>query len=582
MDHPSAFEDGDYSAGARDISRVWAPAKNSVRDIFNSANQSDRFTIILFQDRVLDVCDGIKSEIAWTTIDSRMERAIQNGGNTCILSAWDRAEHYFSNSTDTVFYLITDGVEDHGSDTGWANSDTEELCRRIRSFCATHNNTQGFYTNLVRSLHDQKNNPINRALETSACFKTKIGGRFDERIVFDMDDISRNFSQDKFLVFHPTDKAQANVNNIITHCSDRYFKVSCKNGRIEQNKLELHIEYKGDTPLEELGVGNNYSFNVDIQSLPDAKHQIYSQTVRVVVNFKLARVAFLPQTRLEGKSVYQKPFKLIEGLFPGIAAEKKPTLIIFDFRKIVAELGQELFNAEARRQGAEISLRLRSKNSKPIPLLTIRYNGEECGNIITIKSSDSKSVVEIEFDKNADPRRYNYLQFAVEGNPKNLDRINSDVCSAYCNDVDLSFVSRSNPWYVSVIWFIILVVIIVFARIIYANFPTRKMNGQLLPEDSYSLLLQGKVRGVLTSKRQSQSFLSELFNGPIVYSTPDGFWTSDLIIKRGRRYDMISILPCDNYVIDGEVRKTPYTIRKHEDFTVENIATGKKLIINYL
>ncbi len=190
--------------------------------------------------------------------------------------------------------------------------------------------------------------------------------------------------------------------------------------------------------------------------------------------------------------------------------------------------------------------------------------------------------IQVEFDRNADAKKYRSLYLVID-DIKNVDRINSLVdCYDYTLDLELTYKVKENPWYVTALLLVILVALLVLTWIIIANFPTRKMFGQLIPEGSYPITIQGRVRCVMTSKSQSQSLLSSLFKGPIVYSTPDSFWTSELIITRGRKFNVINVIPSEDYMIDGMVRTLPYVVHKGSSFEVENIHSNSKTTINYL
>lgn len=582
MDHPDAFYDGDYSDDARAPHKIWEPAKNAVRDIFYAALPNDRFTIILFQNRVLDCCDADKSQLTWEIINTRMETAIKNPYNTCILSAWKKAEEYFSKSTNSVFYLITDGVEDHGDSGEIASRHTDELCEKIKTFCTTHSNTQGFYTNLVLSLHNRNNNAITKALEESSCFKTKVGGRFDDKIVVDIDENKRNFVQRVSLIFHPTDKLPVNLKNIQILSNNPYFDVTPVSGDIINNRLDVEINCKNIVPAN-LCNGDNYSFPIEVLSSMTEKHQIYNQKVNIYANFKLSSVVFLPNQPLIAEAIYQKPFKLLERFFPTIAAEKEPQIIKFDFLELIKESGiSVMFNDEACLKGAEVHLKLNDKKGQSLPIINLSYNGKKCANSFIIKSTDSMSLLEIEFDKSATPKRYSQLYLSVD-KVINVDRINSlPNANDYTIDLELTYQVKENPWYITAICVIVLISLIILLWIIIANFPSRKMFGMLMVDNNYPITIQGKVKCIMTSKAKQQSLISKLFKGPIVYSTPNSYWISDLIISRGRNFNMIDIYPSQDYLIDGMIRTIPYAVIKGNSFVLENIKTKEKRTINFL
>lgn len=584
MDHPNAFEDNDYSSAARDVSKIWNPAKNAVKDLFEQANNNDRFTIILFQDKVLDVCDGNKYELSWEHINNKMEEAITHGGNTCILSAWNCAERYLANSPNAVFYLITDGIEEHDTRAAKdivAIEHTDELCQRIIDFCNTHENTRGFYANLVRSLYDKKNNKINKALEQSNCFIIPVIGRFPD-VEIDMSENKGDYEKRIVLTLQHTDINPVTINNIIVSSTDEYFDVSSPARKIENDKLELVIKYKGNLSSS-IKDNNKHRFKVSIKSNHNEKIQITEHTINVTVNFKLSKVAYLPTTKLKGESVYQKPFRLLERVFPGIAAEKKPTIIEIDLKSIIKEDGHNaVFNDEAIKQNAELTIQIKDKKSSTLPPMSIGYNGKQCGDLITLRSSDEKSIIQITFDKNADPKKYHLLMCVDGRGVKNLDRINFASDCSYSNDMDITFIVKSNPWHVTAIWIIVLLAIILMIRIIIKNLPNKKMHGRLTSGVLENVLLEGKVKCILTNRRRKQSVISSLLNGPVGFSKPDGFWQQELTIKRGRKFNMIEIMPSNDYKIDGEIRTTPYSVFRMADFTIENIKLERTITINYL
>lgn len=584
MNHPNAYEDKNYTDEARDDTKVWWPAKMAVKDILDHAKNDDRFTIILFQDKVLEVIDNKKSELSWSYINSRMEYAVTLGGNTCILSAWNCAERYLANSSDAVFYLITDGVEEHDTHAAKdivAIEHTDELCQRILDFCNTHVNTQGFYTNLVRSLHDKKNSKINKALEQSCCFKIPVIGRFPD-VEIDMSESNRDYEKSIILTLQHTDINPVTIKGIEVSSTDNYFEVISPAGKIDNDKIELIVKYKGNLP-QSIKDNNKYTFSVAFKSRHNEKIQLKEHVIRVTVNFKLSCVAYLPSSKLTGESVYQKPFKLLEKVFPSIAAEKKPTAIEFDLKSIIkGDNHSSVFNDEAIKQNAELTLQIIDRKNKSLPPMTISYNGKECGNLITLKSSDKNSIIQILFDKNANPKKYHFQICIVDGSVKNLDRINFASDCSYTNDVEICFTVKSNPWYVTAIWIIVLLAIVLIIRIIIKNLPNKKMHGQLTSGVLENVMLEGKVKCILTNRRRKQSFISSLLNGPVGFSKPDDFWQQELTIKRGRKFNMIEIMPSNDYKIDGEIRTTPYSVFRMADFTIENIKLERTITINYL
>ena len=134
MNHP----DGDYTVKGLDDTKLWRPAKDCIHSLWTQASPSDEFVILLFQNEVIERIKGCKGTQLndWTSIESKMNKAIEKGGNTCIYRAWQMAEQYFTDNCD--FYFITDGVEDHDNN-GQINedeqADIDAICKKIKEFC---------------------------------------------------------------------------------------------------------------------------------------------------------------------------------------------------------------------------------------------------------------------------------------------------------------------------------------------------------------------------------------------------------------------------------------------------------------
>ena len=68
MTHPNAVTREDYRGeGEPDI--IWKPAKMALKDLFIQAEDEDNFTILLFQESILDIIEGKKKNLNWSDID---------------------------------------------------------------------------------------------------------------------------------------------------------------------------------------------------------------------------------------------------------------------------------------------------------------------------------------------------------------------------------------------------------------------------------------------------------------------------------------------------------------------------------
>lgn len=530
MDHPS----GDYSINARDPSRLWTPAKNCIKSLWKQASSNDEFVILLYQNKILYTIKGFKGSqlYDWDSIESKMEDAIKNGGNTCIFQAWQTAEQYFTDNCD--FYFITDGIEDHDNNNQ-LNEDEQAhidaICRKIDEFCILGIN--GFYTNLKQSENDNINNQISKKIKSS-CFVDLIAGNIVPlSLSLNQEDLNKG-KKTFNLSFKPIDSQRvANVQKLnavfVSHDggllnADTYFRPTISG--ISNNKIELTIEQIVPVPQSLLDQSNSCKLFLNVSSI-DRDFSIFPELITVDVRYYYEKIAYLPSLELHGSSKYHPAFFIssLANLFSGcdFIAEHKPDIISFDFSKMLD--GNRLFNDEAIKHGSSYKLKLVPirdyDNNAEFSLLK---NGKVCNNnTIDVTSLDENILLSIIFKDSSVDGTFKYNLIPTES--IELDKINECAnIEEVSIPVNIKFEKKCNPLYALLISLLVLFLLLCLIRIFFVRLPRRRLNTRIYyMVDGYEELLislDNCTKGVITSKCQKQSFLNRLFNGKYCFSNP--------------------------------------------------------------
>lgn len=550
MDHPS----GDYSINGRDPSKLWIPAKNCIKSLWKQASHNDEFVILLYQNKILYTIKGLRGIQLhdWNSIESKMEDAIKNGGNTCIFQAWQTSEQYFTDNCD--FYFITDGVEDHDNNNQ-VNDDEqahiEAICNKIDEFCNLGIN--GFYTNLKQSENDNINNQISEKIKSS-CFKDLIAGNITP-LSLSLNQEDLNIGKKTFnLTFKPIDNQRvANVQKLEAvfvgldgglQNAGKYFKSTISG--ISNNKIKLTLEQITPVPQDLLNQTNSCKLFLNVLS-NDKDVAIFPELITIDVRFYYEKIAYLPSIGLEGSSKYHPAFFVssLADFFSDcdFIAEHKPDTISFDFKKMLGN--NKLFNEEAIKHRSSYKLQLipiREKDNDAHFILL--KNGQICSNnTIDVTSSDENILMCIIFDESSVDGTFKFNLVPIE--PRELDKINE------CTNIEeasilvtIEFDKDFNPLelWLCILGFIFLIITAIM--FCWNNIIARKiMDKQIcLIPDIYKPIAEVNncVKCILTKKHPSgrNGFIHRIYFGPIQYVyLPEA--VSDIILKTNYDDDII-------------------------------------------
>lgn len=570
MTHPNAVTREDYRGeGEPDI--IWKPAKMALKDIFIQAEDEDNFTILLFQESILDIIEGKRKNLNWSDIDRRLESAVQKPDDTCICGAWDKAETYLREGVGefNFFYLFTDGCED-------CNYPSHDVTDKIREFCKnqrTDIRKFGFYLMLTEKAGDKG---VKQALEGS-CIKSFIpnpgatihpfGAFVNRTISVSTDDMMSSMGKyDRVAsVSNRFSRKKASYQLAVTS-NDPYFNVEIQNNCIDNGEVVFLVSAKKESldvsKLRNDIQSDTYRFQVQLSS---SEVDLHNDSQEIIVNLRPVRSAEVHGDYIKlGTADYYPKFLF----FHEKEIQKLSKAIDVRFSKSIL----------SDNQPGVIKWVISPKEST----CTFFYNGKECqDNVFYMTSEDAGHELSVLFDSKAVEGDYEFVIKPVVAN--GVDYINSHKPLNFEYKIYAAFNHKLHPALITCIILLLLLLLGCCIKICIANSPTKRMKGRISSQEARKILrISGKVRAVYTSTPQKQSILSTLFKGKTLFSKPDPFWTSDLIILKDRqRKKSIVILPNSDYEINGRVHKTPYSIKQGQTFQIKNNSSQQIITLKY-
>lgn len=280
---------------------IWEPALEDLRSIVENAGIYDRVVILPFQDddktkgrnfQPIDLSVGEEKNKKWSQVKGKLKEYGEYGGNTCLLSVWERAEKYMMESKSFDFYLITDGDEDHGSQGGEARH-TSALKEKICQFENDYKSKGGraYYSLLT---YNNVNSEIHEKLNSTKYFKMKVPGKWNAMSVsFGLDKIldSQLCHELEFTPSGSLENRKVNIDGVKVCCTDKFFTISKETG-IVNNKLRFGIGVRSDSVINDIpwepnisDSSESYEFEIKIHTPWNErdKYFIYDRVLRIRV-----------------------------------------------------------------------------------------------------------------------------------------------------------------------------------------------------------------------------------------------------------------------------------------------------------
>ena len=508
MTHPNAVTREDYRGeGEPDI--IWKPAKMALKDLFIQAEDEDNFTILLFQESILDIIEGKKKNLNWSDIDRRLESAVQKPDDTCICGAWDKAETYLREGVGefNFFYLFTDGCED-------CNYPSHDVTDKIRKFCKnqrTDIRKFGFYLMLTEKAG---NKGVKQALEGS-CIKSFIPnpgatihpfGAFVNRTI--------SVSTDDMMSSMGTYDRVASVSNRFSRkkasypldvtSSDPHFNVEVQNNCIDNGEVVFLVSAKDKNininDLRNATQSDVYRFKVPLSS---TEVELYDDSQEIVVNLKPIRSVEVRGDYIKfGTADYYPRFMF----FPEKEIKKLSKTIDVRFSKsILSDSRPGVIRWEIFPQKSSC---------------TFYYNGKECqDNAFYMTSEDGAHELELLFDNKTDEGDFEFALKPVSVN--GIEFINGQDPLRFEFKIYSKFDVEWHPVLKMFITLLVIGLICCILRILYSHLRRGVYCGvDYIDNGSLEILVPKRTcnRIILIDTPKRQGVIDYIFNGRTLYN----------------------------------------------------------------
>ena len=340
--------------------------------------------------------------------------------------------------------------------------------------------------------------------------------------------------------------------------TDPYFDVKIVNNIIEGGNVPIQIVAK--QPMDQINseLPDVYNFTFDVQS---DEVSIINPTVKVQMTNKPERtLEMLSEETDMGKSTWYDSF-----LFWGAS---NPDTLNVDLKAA--------FNDEAKKDDSAVELHISDPDGgKDIQLF---YNGQKVDNgKITLRSNDNTPcILSVVFNPMAkEGKRYLSIN-ATKG--QNIDKINDQPVDQYQLSLRSKYVVNWNPLKTVLMWLGILILatlllwLLLVKHLIYPAIGVKTI--QINDPYFCKVNVKGKRCVVFTDKKMSQSLLSRIFTGEILYKKNE-IWTSPLTFEAGSKRKTLRVMRTKDYVFD------PYStaLKAPCNYVVENTNNGTKIKI---
>ena len=525
--------------------KIWDPTRDYLRKELEKHTPGTTLHVIPFQGKVLPAFSFDANDLDWKKIDKQLQEHVQNVTNTNICDAWDATDKYIDLHKDNYIILLTDG-KDNVSGMG-------AVAKKLSDWCGKYPNTYAFYVQLTQAAIDQNVvkviNICDNEFIVDASKGIPVFGGFDNGLVIYANTL--NLSRVHKIGFSSAGKYAAKA-----VCSDPYFDVKVINNKIEGGMVPVQIVARKPIAQINSALPGIYNFTFDVQS---SDVSVINPTVKVQMTNKPERALELVSEETEmGKAAWYDSF-----LFWGAS---NPDTLSIDLKAT--------FNDEAKKDGSVVQLQI--KDEKEAKDFLLFYNGLPLSNnLITLNANDNApSILSVVFNPDAkEGKRFMKVKATTK---QELDNINDQPLEKYELTLRSKYVVNWNPLKTILMWLGIMLLaalLLWFLIVKHFIYPTIGVKTIQINDPYFAKVnVKGKRRVVFTNKVMTQSLLSRIFTGEILYKKND-IWISPLAFEAGAKKKTLRVLRTKDYVFD------PYTsmLNAQSEYIVENTNNNTKI-----
>ena len=529
---------------------IWEPTKAYLKGELEKHTSGTTIHVIPFQGKVLPSFSFDAEDFnakKWKEIENKIDGYVQNVTGTNICDAWDATGKFIDLHKDNYIILLTDGKD---TKNGMA-----AVAKKLREWCGKYPNSYAFYVQLTEAAIDQGVAKVIDICDNEFIVDASKGipvfGSFDKGLVIYANTL--NLDKTHKLGFSSAGKYKAKAVS-----TNPYFDVKVVNDAIEGGIVPIQIVAKQPIAQINASLPDIYNFTFDVQS---DEINIINPTVKVQMANKPERTLEIISEEADmGKATWYDSF-----LFWKASA---PDTLSLDLKTA--------FNDEAKKDGSAVEFQIADPDGRED--FQLFYNGKTVDNgKIILKSNDkSPSILSVVFYPIAKEGK-RYLSVKVFAKQE-LDNINDQSVGQYQLSLRSKYAVIWNPLKTFLMWLGILILtalLLWFLIVKHFMYPaigirTIQINGPYFSKVN----IKGKRRVVFTDKNMSQSLLSRMFTGEILYKKNE-IWTSPLAFEAGAKKKTLRVMRTKDYVFD------PYStaLKAPNDYVVENINNGKKIKI---
>lgn len=531
-------------AGYNGAPDIWESTKKYLKNDIERHTPCTMVHVVPFQGKSLPTYSFLAQDFKWFDIENNLDSYIKNVTNTNICDAWDISLSFIDTNKDNYIYLLTDGLDNVKGITA--------LASRLDNFCGKYIHTRAFYVVLTEAAIDIKikeivdNCPDEQFVDATE--KLDPFGCFDDNLTI----YANTLNLDKVynLMFSAAGEFSAEP-----LCDDEYFSVSIQGGKIKDGIVPVKIQAKKDLSDVNALLPEQYEFTFEMKA---NGVNIINPTINVIMtNIPERDLEMIGEEQDLGNAEWYDSF-----LFWGA---KEPDTLKVDLKAN--------FNDEAKKNDSEAVLKIEDIgglkdfslffNGKPLEKGILKLNaGDVCGPTILgiVFKADSK-----------EGKRY-FLITPIGGTK--LECINGSPIDDFSVTLRAKYDIVWNPLKVILVCTLIAILValllwfLILKRIFFPAFNV----GSLIISDPYysSIKLKGARKLIFSNHKISQSALSRLFTGIVLYNV-NNCWTQPLEMEPANK--KVRVRGGGIYVFDPCTSQ----LSRYTDYVVQNTETREKI-----
>lgn len=506
--------------GSMKSNKLWDAAKNALEATIRTQASipGSHFTVIPFGDTPYEnfSFEAADWEPQLKNINNSLDKHIAEARYTHISNVLEAGFKHTDPNKDNKIYLLTDGMPNYGDSP-------QKVAQTLNRWCANHHNTKLFYVALTNGVVDPT---IKQAIdECNDAYIVQCENRVIPQFADVSTDIYTNLmelAQPRGISISLPGRYALQVEN-----NDPLFEAKVKGNQAVDGRIDIFLVAKNGKNIEqlhELFAGREYVFNINIHCA-DTRFKIVNPTVRVHVSDEVPSKLTLLNGEAELQADGAKWYDSF--LWVDAAPEQK---VMWDltpqFKNHQPDTGLQLRFAPAEGQDKKFKA---------------WYNGTPilAGDLITILPG-MPAKLELQFDHDAAQGK-RYFKLTPAG-MCSLDMINEQPSVDFeGSSLRTSYSVGMNPLKLALIILgLVLLAALILWFLIFKRwmFPTIKLGRmEIIGPDTYynSKKIKGARKVVLTSRTRTQSAISLLFTGKVIFVKGEIFKPELQLVPSGNK-----------------------------------------------